>query len=29
MNQGLVLAVAWLELACFAALLLWFLLRRT
>jgi hypothetical protein len=29
MNQGLVLAVAWLELAALIALLAWFLLRRT
>jgi hypothetical protein len=29
MNQGLILAVAWLELASFVALLLWFVLRKT
>jgi hypothetical protein len=29
MNQGLILAVAWLELAALVALLLWFVLRRT
>jgi hypothetical protein len=29
MNQGLILGVAWLELAFFVALLLWFILRRT
>ncbi len=29
MNQGLVLALAWLELAAFVGLLLWFVLHRT
>ena len=29
MNQGLVLACAWLEYLIFVGLLLWFLLRRT
>ena len=29
MNQGLILALSWLELTAFVALLLWFVLHRT